>query len=222
VSHLFPDARFLAYLELVECLADDPTRAPDALKTEAEIEPETSFDIHGAVASIALTALKRALETDSLFGPTYAWEDAAIALDGEAILHEWEKEHGPPPAESENRWLDWWIDSWFRSHRLDGERAAKVYPIFVTLFREIFGNPFRRGTFVPSWRTDVVLALARAAYEQCLHPQGHLDPVRLCILADALEEAGCTDYETLGHLREPRPHYRGCWALDLCLAKGAQ
>jgi hypothetical protein len=39
-------------------------------------------------------------------------------------------------------------------------------------------------------------------------------------LADALEEAGCLDDVLLGHLRGGGPHVRGCWAMDLLLAKG--
>jgi hypothetical protein len=39
------------------------------------------------------------------------------------------------------------------------------------------------------------------------------------ILADALEEAGCTDSEILGHLRGLGPHTRGCFAVDLILRK---
>jgi hypothetical protein len=37
--------------------------------------------------------------------------------------------------------------------------------------------------------------------------------------ADALEDAGCTDAELLGHLRRPWPHARGCWVVDLILGK---
>ena len=36
---------------------------------------------------------------------------------------------------------------------------------------------------------------------------------RLPILADALEEADCTDAILLSHLRGPGPHARCCWAL---------
>jgi hypothetical protein len=50
-------------------------------------------------------------------------------------------------------------------------------------------------------------------------PSGHLDPARLGVLADALEEAGYTDAETLGHLCGPGPHGRGCFALDVILSK---
>jgi hypothetical protein len=42
---------------------------------------------------------------------------------------------------------------------------------------------------------------------------------RLPVLADALEEAGCTDETLLGHLRGPGPHVLGCWAVDLILGK---
>jgi hypothetical protein len=48
--------------------------------------------------------------------------------------------------------------------------------------------------------------LASAAYEDRLLPAGTLDPARLTVLADALEDAGCSDAELLGHLRGPGPH----------------
>jgi hypothetical protein len=38
-------------------------------------------------------------------------------------------------------------------------------------------------------------------------------------LADALLDAGCADEEMVGHLREPGPHVRGCWAVDVILGK---
>ena len=47
--------------------------------------------------------------------------------------------------------------------------------------------------------------------------QGTLD--RLPILADALEEAGCTNAEFLNHCRGGGIHARGCWALDLLLGR---
>ena len=67
--------------------------------------------------------------------------------------------------------------------------------------------------------TPNVLGLAQTAYEERVLPGGHLDPARLAVLADALEEAGCTDAEILDHLRGPGSHVRGCWALDLVLGK---
>jgi hypothetical protein len=86
------------------------------------------------------------------------------------------------------------------------------------LLRDIF-NPFLRVTLSPACRTAQVVALAQAAYEQRELPSGALDTARLAVLADALEEAGCTDADILGHLRGPGPHVRGCWVLDLLLGK---
>ncbi len=37
----------------------------------------------------------------------------------------------------------------------------------------------------------------------------------LPVLADALEDTGCTDTDLLAHLRSGGGHLRGCWAVDL-------
>src|SRR5262249_60325227 len=83
----------------------------------------------------------------------------------------------------------------------------------AALIRDILGNPFRPVTFSPAWLTPVVASLAQATYEQRQLSTGHLNPHRLALLSDALEEAGCTDADILSHLRSPGPHVRGCWAL---------
>jgi hypothetical protein len=41
----------------------------------------------------------------------------------------------------------------------------------------------------------------------------------LPILADAFEEAGCSDQDILAHCRSEGPHVRGCWVVDLILGK---
>jgi hypothetical protein len=67
------------------------------------------------------------------------------------------------------------------------------------LLRDIVGNPFRPIDLDPSflawraWNGRVVAHLAEAAYEARLTPGGQLDPARLAILADALEDAGGGD-----------------------------
>jgi hypothetical protein len=81
--------------------------------------------------------------------------------------------------------------------------------------RDIFGNPFRPVPFSPAWRTETTVALARQVYEE-------RDFSAMPILADALEEAGCTNPYLLGHLKDSGPHVRGCWAPDLVLAKAAE
>jgi hypothetical protein len=94
------------------------------------------------------------------------------------------------------------------------ERAAQA-----GLVRDLFGDPFRAVAVGPARLTPAVAGVAAAAYEERTLPSGHLDPLRLSVLADALEEAGCSDPELLGHLRSAGPHVRGCWALDLILGK---
>jgi mannitol/fructose-specific phosphotransferase system IIA component (Ntr-type) len=105
------------------------------------------------------------------------------------------------------------------SEVFDAERAAQG-----DLLRDIFGfGPFRSPCIDPRWRTPLVRLLARAAYDEriALDPSRPgwltLDPDRLLVLSDALEEAGCTDAQILGHLRGTGPHVRGCWCVDSLL-----
>jgi hypothetical protein len=96
------------------------------------------------------------------------------------------------------------LDQWYTEHR---ELAA--------LLRDIFGNPWPPVSLVPgwlSWHDGYVQRLAETIYAS------H-DFSAMPILADALEEAGCTEAALLGHLRGPGPHVRGCWALDAILGK---
>jgi hypothetical protein len=85
------------------------------------------------------------------------------------------------------------------------------------LLRCIFGPlPFRAPPRLNpawlAWEAGTVPKLAAAVYDERAFD-------RLPILADALEDAGCTETEQLTHLRAPGPHARGCWALDLLLGK---
>jgi hypothetical protein len=89
----------------------------------------------------------------------------------------------------------------------------------AALLRDIFGNPFGPVSLDLSWLTPDVLSLAGAAYENRTLPAGHLEPARLALLADALEEGGCTNTDVLDHLRSQGPHVRGCWVVDLLLGK---
>jgi hypothetical protein len=91
------------------------------------------------------------------------------------------------------------------------------------LLREIVGPlPFRPVTVPATVRTSndgCVVKLATAVYEERSLPSGHLDPQRLAVLTDALEEAEA-DADLVGHLRQPGAvHVRGCWCVDLLLGK---
>jgi hypothetical protein len=93
----------------------------------------------------------------------------------------------------------------------------------AALLRDIFGPlPFRAVHIAPSLLTkndSLLPQLARAAYENRSLPAGTLDEARLLVLADALEDAGLTDAEVLGHLRSGGPHVRGCWVVDAVLGQ---
>jgi hypothetical protein len=80
----------------------------------------------------------------------------------------------------------------------------------VGLLHDLFGSPSRPAAFDASWRTTAVMALARCAYEERSFDL-------LPVLADALQDAGCPEGAITSHLREPGPHVRGCWAVDLAL-----
>jgi hypothetical protein len=80
------------------------------------------------------------------------------------------------------------------------------------LLRDIMGHPFRPLTFDPAWRTAGAVALARSIYDERRFEE-------LPLLADALQEAGCTEEAILKHCREPAEHVRGCWVVDLTLDK---
>jgi hypothetical protein len=91
-------------------------------------------------------------------------------------------------------------------------KVFREYHAQADLLREILGHPFRPVGFDSSWRTPTVLALARTTYEERAFEH-------LPILADALEEAGCSNKELLAHCRGPGPHVLGCWVLDLVLGQ---
>jgi hypothetical protein len=63
-----------------------------------------------------------------------------------------------------------------------------------------------------TWLAPMVTKLALAIYEERAFD-------RMPILADALEDAGCTNQDILEHCRGGGDHVRGCWVVDLLLAK---
>jgi hypothetical protein len=84
------------------------------------------------------------------------------------------------------------------------------------LLRCLAGNPFRPPPALDptwlAWNDRAVPRLAQTIYEECTFD-------RLPVLADALEEAGCTDAQVLEHARRPGEHARGCWVVDWVLEK---
>jgi ATP-dependent Clp protease ATP-binding subunit ClpA len=61
-----------------------------------------------------------------------------------------------------------------------------------------------------SWNGGTVAKMARVIGKERRWQE-------LTVLADALEEAGCTDAGILDHCRQPGEHARHCWVVDLLL-----
>jgi hypothetical protein len=82
--------------------------------------------------------------------------------------------------------------------------------------RDLLGPlPFRPAAIDPAWLTwndGTVQKIAQGIYDERAFD-------RMPILADALEEAGCTNQDILVHCRQHGEHVRGCWAVDLVLGK---
>jgi hypothetical protein len=106
---------------------------------------------------------------------------------------------------------------------VDQQRWAESEAYQCALLRDLFGNPFCPTPNIDpawlAWNHGTVRRLAEAACQERLLPQGTLDPGRLAVLADGLEESGCAETELLGHLRGPGPHVLGCWCVDAILGR---
>ena len=60
------------------------------------------------------------------------------------------------------------------------------------------------------WEAGLVVSLAKQVRDED-------DSEAMPILADALEEAGCTESDILEHMRGPGPHMLTCWVIDAIL-----
>jgi hypothetical protein len=116
---------------------------------------------------------------------------------------------------------------WTTSRRNVREIAENVYAdisavcrlssaFSAGLIRCLLGNPYRPVALprsILSRNDGTCLKLARVMDEA-------RDFQSMGILADALEEAGCTDAAVLAHCRRPGPHAHGCHVLEAVLALG--
>jgi hypothetical protein len=111
-------------------------------------------------------------------------------------------------------------DEEIEARRAAEEReASERYRVGVHTFRTYFSCIFGQAEVSPQlssmclrWNGGTIHMMARQ-----IHASGTLE--LLPLLADALEDGGCTSTELLTHLRARGPHVRGCYALDLLLGK---
>jgi hypothetical protein len=240
VWKLLPDESTRRVIEVAELGADgqaDPMEQRKVLQ-EIQLAVNTQYGVflcggcdgsgstYAAMAAVA--ALDPALTFTWYMGQTpsethTAWECVALAR-AQTAKEEAQEKRWQEWAESSTDGEDEPDDAWYEQTE-DAARVARnrertaAGVAHCALLRDLFGPlPFRPATVLPSvrtWNGDNVQRLAEAAYVERELPSGHVDPVRLAVLADAVEEAGVTDTELLGHLRSAGPHYRGCWAVDL-------
>ncbi len=84
--------------------------------------------------------------------------------------------------------------------------------MIADVVREIFGNPFAPKTDVVGYGLGPVLELAEEIYAKKSFE-------RMPELAGMLASTGIKDVTFVKHFHSAKPHFRGCWALDLLLGK---
>ncbi len=103
---------------------------------------------------------------------------------------------------------------WKKQSFLDAKHQEEL--IVCQIIRDIFGNPFQpQPELETTWLScndGKIPKLAQSIYDERRFDE-------MPILADALEEAGCSNAEVLAHCRETEMHVRGCWVLDWLLGK---
>jgi hypothetical protein len=192
-SHLAQDEVSRQAVEVAEQFAEGALTDRDCLgRASYAIRPERATD---PVLRAVRDTARAAVEWMAGYAATNACHEAFLlagrAADAEA------QERGASTAKARAAERD----------AMDAERERQVASI-----RCIFGNPFRPVAVEASWRTSDVLLLARGIDEEQAFD-------RLPILADALQDAGCTNDDVLNHLRHGADHVPWCWALNLVLGK---
>ena len=101
------------------------------------------------------------------------------------------------------------------AHALDAPTQVFRVRKFLVI-RDILGpSPFRPTAPDPGWLAWNDGTVAKMA--DMIHREQRFSDLPL--LADALEDAGCTVADILNHCRSKGEHVRGCWVVDLLLEK---
>jgi hypothetical protein len=189
IESLFAEEWCRTAVELSEKVAD-------GLATESELDDLLPDSFSGWAATAAWDGTFKG----SIEFALKATDAAANAAAGGSV--------GAGQVQGEQDYDQVAIDAW-KSARSD-ERIMQTL-----ILRHMVGNPFRPVALDPAWlqwNGGTVRKMAQAIYDDRAFD-------RLPILADALEEAGCTNRDLLDHCRGGGDHVRGCWAVDLLLGK---
>lgn len=203
VSHLLPDERARVAVEVAEQFADGLLPHEERERAEAHVrQPLLALEEQWRASRGAERQMLMPTNAALALGGVILWreaEKAAYYAASNAHLSVAELEN--PSAASSSSEV-------YARQKAEEQAQAEVV-------RCIFGNPFRPITIDPAsltWQDATVVKLAEAIYQERAFD-------RMPILADSLEEAGCTDADILGHCRQPGSHTRGCWVVDLILGK---
>jgi hypothetical protein len=188
--HLLTEERSRRAVEAAEGYADDLVPASELRRCHLAADKAAHEAAYRNYAPFSQADPAAAYAATNAAGgsPLSVLQQAASAAYNEAFRHTWSEEVADQARSAEHR-----------EH--------------CQLIRELFGPlPFRQLHVEAS---GLVPNLAQAAYEHRQLPSGTLEPARLSILADAVDEVGGAPEELLAHLLSPQPHTRGCWAIDL-------
>lgn len=206
IWHLLPDERSRRAVDWSEEFADGLANHPGLAAVSAEAHtacgptPHPLINISFMLARVTFTGkvgqmgecAVAALMRGDFFSP---WSD--IPFMASAAV-----------AEAAPGFCGWWKGLTASEAARNREDEAQA-----CLLRCIVGPRFFRPVSVdPAWLKSPLPQLAESIYAD--RAFDHLP-----ILADALEEAGCTDTDILKHCRQPGEHVRGCWVVDLLLGK---
>jgi hypothetical protein len=205
IWHLLADGASQQAVEMAEQSADDMAQS-DALR-QACASAEAAYKERRRVAE----------RTPGLIGDLSAYWAAAATADASRVawLTSWATESVSQGVVSVVALLA----AGTRQAEYQGDISVCDAEMGVQccLLSDLFGPlPLRPVIIDPAWltwRDGTIPKLAQSIYDDRAFDQ-------LPILADALEEAGCTSREVLDHCRGPGPHVRGCWVVDLVLGKG--
>jgi hypothetical protein len=227
VWHLLPDERSRLAVVVVEQFAEGLATPEEMSQAAALAEAaaaelddayfwgtrEQAAIVKAAQAASAAAGTLRDGRPSRLAAEALGHVTGAAAAEEDRAFKAWAAARGTPRVE----------DAWL-AFAAEGERARSAEQAAVKaelanhcqLLRDLFGDPFRPAPAVePGWLSWFGGIVPRLAQE--IYGEGRFD--RLPVLADALTEARCQDDTILGHLRGPGPHVRGCWAVDLLLAR---
>jgi hypothetical protein len=116
----------------------------------------------------------------------------------------------------ESEWI--YSGEWATIRRVYGGDPAFYDVVLKTtgrLLERLNAENFRTFPINPAWlawNNGTVVKIAQAICEEYAFD-------RLPILADAVEDAGCSNNDILPHCRSNEPHVTGCWVVDLLLEK---